>query len=413
MKVLLIHPKFSYRGKDLFPLGLGYLAGIAEGHNISVIDENITPFDITKIKNDLDIIGISSTTPSFSRAMEIVKEIKEFRCDLIIVMGGTHVTFSPEEALKGGVDIIVTGEGEYSFLEILEGKEIDKIKGLVYMNKNKIIKTLNRELIHDLDSVPFPAWNYFPINKYGIMSLITSRGCPYSCAYCSAAKFWKNQVRYRSPENVIDELNLISDLGFKLIRFMDSTFTLEKKHCLKICELIKEERLDLKWSCETRADAIDKDILKSFAKSGCNLICIGIDTGSQQILDGINRRIRASTIANAFDKIRKYGISTRAYVTFGFPGEQEKSVVETLNFLKKVNPDQILLSLATAYPGNKFWGENFVEIHPDWVSKFQGHGLGGKLYLANSLSRKDYIKLADFMWNEVRRISKGKPQLIN
>lgn len=406
MRVLLIHPWFPYRGKDLFPLGLGYLAAVAEGNEIDVIDENVEALDLEKINPD--IVGITSTTPSFSRAVEIARTVKELSSDTTVVMGGTHVTFAPEDALRGGADVVVRGEGEQAFLELLEGRELGKIRGIAYMEKGRVIRNPDRELIPDLDSLPFPAWEHFPLHSYGIMSLITSRGCPYSCSYCSASRFWRHRVRYRSPENVLEELKLIADQGFKLIRFMDSTFTLDKKRALRICELIKDEALDLKWSCETRADALSDEILEALAGSGCNLICIGVDSGSQRVLDETNRRIMVATIKKAFERIKKYGIATRAYVTFGFPGESEKGVMETLKLLDEVKPDQILFSLATAYPGTELWGHEGVEIHPNWIAKFHGHGAGGRLYLPRSLSREEYMRLADYMWDEVRRFNKKK-----
>jgi radical SAM superfamily enzyme YgiQ (UPF0313 family) len=312
----------------------------------------------------------------------------------------------------GGVDVVVRGEGEHAFLELLEGRELGRIKGIAYMEEGRIIKTPDRELIPDLDSLPFPAWQRFPLQGYGIMSMITSRGCPYSCSYCSATRFWRHHVRYRSPENVLEELKLITEQGFKLIRFMDSTFTLDKKQCLRICELIKKEGLDLKWSCETRADTLDDEILEAFSTSGCNLICIGVDSGSQRVLDETNRRMRVSSIKKAFEKIRKYGIATRAYVTFGFPGESEKGVMETMKLLEEAKPEQILLSLATAYPGTELWGHGGVEVHPDWIAKFHGHGTGGRLYLPSGLSRKDYMRLADYVWSEVRKLTRERAKLI-
>ena len=410
MRVLLIHPRFPYRGKDSFPLGLGYLAAVAKGNEIIVIDENVETLNLEKINPD--IVGITSTTPSFPRAMEIAKTVKKLWRGTTLVIGGTHVTFVPEDALMGGVDVVVRGEGEHAFLELLEGRELGRIKGIAYMEEGRIIKTPDRELIPDLDSLPFPAWQRFPLQGYGIMSMITSRGCPYSCSYCSATRFWRHHVRYRSPENVLEELKLITEQGFKLIRFMDSTFTLDKKQCLRICELIKKEGLDLKWSCETRADTLDDEILEAFSTSGCNLICIGVDSGSQRVLDETNRRMRVSSIKKAFEKIRKYGIATRAYVTFGFPGESEKGVMETMKLLEEAKPEQILLSLATAYPGTELWGHGGVEVHPDWIAKFHGHGTGGRLYLPSGLSRKDYMRLADYVWSEVRKLTRERAKLI-
>lgn len=351
MRILFIHPRFPYRGKDLFPVGLGYLAAAVEDiANITVIDENVEDFSIEKIKKiNPDIVGITATTPSFPRAMEIAAALRDMGPK--IVMGGVHATFVPEEPLSGGADIVVRGEGEATFREIVEGKPLADIDGISFKKDNKIIHNSDRPPETDLDSIPFPAHKYFPIDEYGIMSIATSRGCPYSCSYCSATRFWGKRVRYRSPENVLAELQVIKELGFDLVKFTDSTFTIDKPRALEICDLIKYEGLELNWSCETRADALNDELLEALADSGCSLVCIGVDSACDDVLDRNQRRVDAGTTKKAFEKIKKHGMDTRAYITFGLPGETEKSVKETIKFLEETLPDQILLSLATAYPG--------------------------------------------------------------
>lgn len=406
MKVLLIHPLFPYKGKDLFPIGLGYLAAAAKGHETHVIDENVEPLSPGRIRKiNPSIVGITSTTPSFPRAAEIVRIIKSLDIDAKIVVGGTHATFVPEDALRVGADVVVRGEGEKTFAELLEGRKLKGIKGISYRENGRVVSNPTRELIQDLDSLPFPDWKPFPIKAYGIMSMITSRGCPYSCSYCSASKFWRHRVRYRSPENVLEEVRLVAQ-EFKLLRFMDSTFTLDKKRAIRICELIREEGHDIKWSCETRADALNEEVLEALASGGCSLLCIGVDSGSQQVLDASKRGVKLAAIKKALQGTKKHGIPTRAYVTFGFPGETEKSVFETIQLLEEVKPEQILFSLATAYPGTELWGRGELEVHPNWVSKFHGHGKGGRLFLPEGMPKKEYMRLADYMWMEIKRLNK-------
>lgn len=413
MRLLLIHPKFPYRGKDLFPIGLGYLASVVKGRaEVFVLDENVEAFDTEKVKKfSPDIVGITATTPSFPRAAEITKRIKEIDAKTRVIMGGAHVTFAPEEVLRAGVDVVVRGEGETTFAELLESWNLEKINGISYIKNGKILHNPDRELIKNLDEIPFPAWEYFPLKKYGIISLITSRGCPYSCSYCSSTRFWRQTVRFRSPENVIEELKQISELGFKLVRFMDSTFTLNQQRAIRICELMKEEGINIKWSCETRADFLNDALLEAFSSSGCNLICIGVDSGSQKVLDKCRRSIDIATMKKAFEKIRGYKIAARAYVTFGFPGETEKTVRETIEFLEEIKPEQTLLSLATAYPGTELWSGRFADVHPTWVAKFHGHGVGGRLHLPEGMTREEYIKLAEEMWKAVKKLNSRASQI--
>lgn len=411
MRILFIHPKFPYRGKDVFPIGLGYLASAVEDiAEISVIDENLEEFLVDRVKEiNPDIIGITATTPSFHRAVEIVKVLSG--TDAKIAIGGTHATFMPEEALNTGADVVVRGEGEATFRELVEGQSLKDISGISYTENKKIIHNPDRGPIEDLDTIPFPAHRFFPTDQYGIMSITTSRGCPYSCSYCSATRFWGRKVRYRSPENVLEELRLVKELGFDLVKFTDSTFTIDKKRAIEICRLIKEEDLDINWSCETRADALNDELLRALSEAGCTLICIGVDSACDEVLDKNNRRIDSSTMKNAFENIKKHGLHTRAYITFGLPGETHKSVEKTVNFLDDIKPDQILLSLATAYPGTELWGGPYIDVHENWISKFRGHGTGGKLYLPESITRKEYVRLADYMWSEVKKINRAKSEM--
>ncbi|MBU2559530.1 B12-binding domain-containing radical SAM protein [archaeon] len=410
MRVLFIHPEFPYRGKDLFPIGLGYLASAVEDiAEVSVIDENLETFSTRKIKEiNPDIIGITATTPSFPRAMEIAAALKDTGAKIVI--GGVHATFMPEEALEGGADIVVRGEGEATLREIVEGKAIDEIRGISYKKNNKIIHNPERVPAANLDTIPFPAHKYFQTSEYGIMSITSSRGCPHSCSYCSATRFWGKKVRMRSPLNVLEELKIIKDLGFNLVRFMDSTFTLDKKRALEICRLMIDEELLLKWSCETRADALDDEILGALRDSGCTLICLGVDSACDEILSQNNRRIDAETTRNAVEKIREHGMDTRAYITFGLPGETAESARETIKFIEEARPSQVVLSLATAYPGTDLWGGPYIDMHERWIAKFHGHGTGGKLYLPSGMTKKEYTLLADYMWREVKRINRAREE---
>jgi len=406
VRLLLIHPGFPYRGKDLFPIGLGYLAAVAgDLAEIRVVDEADQRFT-TGALDDFrpDVVGITATTPSFPRAAEIIGTIKARSPDTRIIAGGTHVTFLPEEALDAGADVVVRGEGEKVFRELLQGRELKDVAGVSYPRDGRVVHNPDCPLIQDLDSIPFPAHEHFPLKRYRIMSVVTSRGCPYSCAYCCATRFWGNRVRYRSPGNVLEELRKIQDLGFRLVKFQDSTFTSDRARAREICQGMKSEGLDFNWSCETRADHLTDDLLATMAGTGCILLCMGVDSGSQTILDNIGRRMRVESIINAFELARKHGIRTRAYVTFGMPGETETSVRATLKLLERIRPDQTLLSLATSYPGTELWDGPFVDVPTQWVKSFGGHGDGGSLFLSETLDRREYKRLADLLRDGIRRL---------
>lgn len=409
MRLLLVHPHFPYPGKDLFPLGLGYLAASAEDiAEVGVVDESVERVTPERLRElNPDVVGITATTPSFARAKEIASLVRRTLPEAVIIMGGTHATFRPEEALAEGADVVVRGEGEETLREILSGRELRKIKGISYLEDGEAVHNPERKPISNLDALPFPAWHHFPLHAYRIMSLVSARGCVYRCAYCSAAQFWKRRVRFRSPRSVVEEVERLYSLGFKRLRFMDSTFTLDRRRALEICSLIEELGFrDLSWSCETRADHLDGELLDALKRAGCTLICLGVDSGAQEVLDACRRGMTVEQVRKAILMAKQRGIRVRAYVTFGFPGESAASVRATVKLLEETRPEQILLSLATAYPGTELEKGRFVEVHENWVKKFHGHGLGASLYFPETLSRREYTKLGDYIYREVRRINR-------
>lgn len=405
MKIALVNPKFPYKGRDKFPIGLAYIAAIAKKFgDVRIIDENVGYDAIKEIEKFApDIVGITSTTPSFSRAKEIAMFSKNSGAKVII--GGVHATFKPEEALSA-CDIVVRGEGEITFAELLSGKELEKIKGISFKAGKKIIYTPQREFVENIDSLPFPEYELFPLKKYEMMSLVTSRGCFYNCSYCCATRFWGMKVRFHSVERVIEEFRKIEELGFRLAKIHDSTFTLNRERVIEICKKLVEEKIDIRWSCETRADHLDREMLELMAKAGCNLICMGIDSADKDVLFKNKRVFDLEYAKKVFSWCKEIGIKARAYVVFGLEGETEESVKKTLKYLSEIKPDQIMLSLATAYPGTELEKGKSVEMDYSWVAKFEGHGKGAKLYLATTLTKEEYRKLADYMWKEIRELKK-------
>ena len=413
MRLLLIHPHFPYLGKDLFPIGLGYLAAsIDDIAEVEVIDEGVEKVTPEKLREfSPEFVGITATTPSFARAREIISLVRRILPEATVIMGGTHATFRPEDALNAGASVVVRGEGEETLREILRGEDWGEIRGISYCEGGEVVHNPERGLIQNLDALPLPAWHYFPLHAYRIMSLVSARGCVYQCAYCSAAQFWHRKVRFRSPRNVVEEVEKLYSLGFRRLRFMDSTFTLDKRRALEVCSLIEElGHRDLSWSCETRADHLDEELLEALKSAGCNLICLGVDSGAQEVLNGCRRGLKVEQVRHAILAAREMGIKVRAYVTFGFPGETPHSVRATVKLLEETKPEQILLSLATAYPGTELEKGCSIEVHENWIKKFHGHGLGARLYFPDTLTRREYTKLGDYMYREIRRINREMRQ---
>ncbi|MFX0064950.1 MAG: B12-binding domain-containing radical SAM protein [Candidatus Hermodarchaeota archaeon] len=413
MRLLFVNPYFRYFGKDIFPIGLAYIASIAqESNEVKILDENVEKVDIKKELAHFqpDIVLSTATTPSYPRAIEIMKLSKEKGAKTI--MGGVHVTFRPASALRLGVDIVVRGEGELTFSQLLSNySTLETVKGISFKKNGQIYHNPDQELIQNLDSLPNPAYHLFNLDRYRIISLITSRGCPFSCTYCSATHFWKKKVRYRSILNVMEEIKLLyHNYNFRFFRFMDSSFTIREKRTEDLCQALIDENLSIIWSCEARPDQLSGELLESMFASGCRLVCLGVDSASQEILNRSHRKVESQDIWNTITRIKAKGMQVRAYVTFGFPGESIETTKQTIAYLKKYRPSQILLSLATAYPGTKLTENIFVNVPDGWRAKFHGHAVGGDLILPEGMTPQEYMVNADFMLEEIKKINKIQSQ---
>jgi magnesium-protoporphyrin IX monomethyl ester (oxidative) cyclase len=311
MKVLLIHTKFNYKSYDP-PLGLLYIVAVLKQNNINVkiLDTsfkgslNEVFYEIEKYSPD--VIGIYSMTIDMDYAIKISKFAKEK--NVISVIGGPHATMLPYETIKY-FDFVVRGEGEFTFLELIKAleskKDLREINGIIFKRNDKVIENKLREPIKNLDSLPFPARELIEIEKYINLfywldeidinlrgtSLITSRGCPYNCAFCQPTlrKLFGERIRFRSVDNVIKEIEiLISDYKINALHFYDDTFTFNKKWIREFCNKIK--RYDVLWDCSTRVDQVNKEILREMYRAGCRKIEFGVESGSQRILNNILRK---------------------------------------------------------------------------------------------------------------------------
>lgn len=414
---MLINPYFEYTGKELFPLGIAYLAAIINQKNFQfqVVDENIEDEIPWEDIGEFNVIGLSITSPAFERAKIIVKELRKTKCsNLLIIAGGAHPTFRPEETISSGINIVVRGEGEKIFSDLLrkisDGEDWKKTKGISYKENNKIINNPQIELIDDLDSIPFPEWSAFDLSKYhNRLSMITSRGCPFNCTYCGAGPFWCNKVRYRSVENVIAELDTIRKLEYQSplkLKFQDSTFTLDRNRTLKLMNLMIERNYDIHWTCETRIDCLDVELINLMSKAKCKVIMFGLESGSTTILEEAKRNMDLSSLIEISKEIHKSGIGLRVSVIFGLPGENEDTVNETLELLRKIKPNITFISLATIYPGTALEGKNIANHHQLWLESFGGHGKGGKILLPDEMTPKEYRRLANYFAKEIQKLNR-------
>jgi len=357
-------------------LGLGYLASSLEkkGHEVNILDLNIQRMDASALAQFLmlkdskpSFVGITSTATTIYRAFEIAEVCKIVFPDAKVVLGGVQPTVMPEVVLSNKfVDYVIRGEGEYVFLELIEGRDIRTIQGLSYKIENKFIHNPNQAPIQDLDKVPFPAYHLFSINKYhppqGLfrrlpaINLITSRGCPFRCTYCATQTIWPGKIRFRSIDNVIEELReLVARYRIREISFSDDTLVSVRSRIVELCEKILKNGINITWSCNAIVNFVDQEVLRLMKKAGCHHICYGIESADQQILKNINKHIKLEDAREAMRLTKRVGISCRASFMFGNPGETSDSMKKTLDFALASNPDFALFNITTPYPGTPLY----------------------------------------------------------
>lgn len=294
---------------------------------------------------------------------------------------GVHVTTMTEQALtETALNSIIRNEPEETALELAQAIEkgrkterqknrkaetdqkLKKIKGLSYRSKSKVIDNPDRPFIENLDALPFPARDLLHNEKYKMpvynrpyTLVVTSRGCPNNCSFCTAKIYYGSKIRMRSPENILDEVEeIIKVQKIKDISFWADTFTFVKRHVMELCAGIKKRNLQFRWMCNARVDRIDPEMLKAMKGAGCQVIAFGVESGNQKILNSIGKNITLKEIRQAYKWVRKADIESAAHIIFGLPGETEGTIRQTIKFVKEINPDYVQFYSAIPFPGTRF-----------------------------------------------------------
>lgn len=375
MKTLLLYPPsqgvYNHIGLKLPPLGLAYLASFArQYHETHIVDLQVeNPKDLEKRFERYEVVGITTLTNTVSSALRLTRQAKAKKC--FVVMGGYHPTFQDEEILRSGfVDVVVRGEGEETFLELLNslenGQPFHHISGISFLKEGKLIRTPPRIPPQRLDDLPFPAWELLPLSKYWmtqiegepLLNMITSRGCPFSCTFCASSRFAGRFWRARSPENVFQEIERIYfDLGYRAVAFMDDNFTLSPQRVERLCEQIERHRMKVKWWCFSRADTIAKNesTIKKMARAGLRMVYLGLESVEKSILDEYRKNLNLEVTQKAIAVLRKYGIRIWGSFILGNPKDTRETIKKTIEFAKKLNPDIVQFSLLTPFPGTSVY----------------------------------------------------------
>ena len=444
----LINPFWEKRGGNIWlkvsgclpPIGIGYLAAALErdGFQITIIDANAEEMANAEVVERLvryspRVVGISSTSVNIQRVLKLAREVKEHLPQSLVVLGGIHPTVDPDYVLAApGVDLVFRGEAEKHFSRLLQGEAWKSIPNLSYRNQGRII---HNDLVINtdpLDSLPMPAYHLLPVHLYRpslgnyrrlpAMGIISSRGCPGKCTFCFVGVNGR-RIRYRSPENVIQEIALLRDhYGIQEISFYDDNFTTSKKRVEQFCWLLRENRLDIAWTCASRVDTVNKPLLRLMQQSGCHQISYGIESGDEQILKNIRKNIDLRAAKETIRLTQKCGIDAKIYLMIGNPGETAATLQKTLDFALQSGASGFIISIATPFPGTELyrWAKKHNYLKSDnWEDYDTARGVmelptismkalrefyvyaHRKLYLRPSLIGKRLLKIRS--WQDLQR----------
>lgn len=417
MKISLIQSRIpSYRVPITEPLGLGYLAAFlrTKGYNdIRILCDFDSDKDIIKHSSSSDIVGISSLSQSIKYANFLANEIKKNNPKTLIVLGGAHPTTLPDSTLNNrSIDYVVRGEGEITFYELVKALEIKEdigaVDGVSYYNNEKVCHNKPRKLIADLNILPFPARDLLRQKDYSnrihrkfgnkVATVLGSRGCPFECIHCAANSVWTRQRRSRSPDNIVEEIEMLKAVyGIRRIEFIDTIFTLDKKIVIEFCRLMREKNIDIEWGCYAHVNTVDSEMLIAMKNAGCFRLRIGVESGSPIILKEVNKGVDVENIKKTFSTIRKLNLDTTVFIIIGYPSESYDTIRETEDIIRIIRPSYIYFNILTPLPGSKVYQtarqSGYVRDETDWSELTLDKAILPTKYLSVENIEREYKRL--------------------
>mgnify|MGYP000908897474 CR=1 FL=1 len=389
MKVLLINPPELHpvqanlppaverlRGATP-PIGLMYVAAAARAtgeHQVALLDAHAERLDYPALARRVreaspEVVGLTATTFTLLDARKTARTVRETAPAATIVCGGLQPFLYPRETMRLGVfDVCLQGEADHTFPQLLSalvaGNDPARIPGVVLSRDGEVVSQDPPPPVADLDALPFAAHDLTPIARYsslvterapvGIM--LSSRGCPFRCAFCSQSVTGKVHRR-RSPKNIVEEMVWCDALGLRYILFYDELMTIEKAHTLALCAAIRERRLDLPWLARSRVGTVDGETMREMKRAGCDTITMGIEAGSPRVLQRLNRPTDLKATIELFRQARRAGLRTIAYFMIGNPDETWDDVRASLAVARQAAPDMVHASLYTPYPATELYAQ--------------------------------------------------------
>lgn len=356
---------------DLFPLGIAYIASYVRerGYSVDIVNLRLWGDEWEqKLKNKIisekpRYIGLSCVTPLIEKCRAVASYIKSINKDIKIIIGGPHPTVLPEETAKlDEFDIVVMGEGEFTVSEILKGGDLNKVKGIIYKENNKLIKTEPREINMDLDQLPWPTYDLIPIDKYvnpffgKSVIIATGRGCPFKCIFCPSNLIGEGKYRLRNVKDVVDEMEfLYKKYGIKGFMMMDETFTLYPNRVIEICNEIIKRKMKIKWACDTRVNTVSEELLRKMKEAGFRLVKFGIESGDDEILKIIKKGITVDMVKKAVKLAKKVGLEVHGFFIIGHPYDTKETILKTINLSKELPLDFVQFSIMVPFPGTEIY----------------------------------------------------------
>lgn len=398
MKVLLTHGYFLEEDatekrimKPYPPLGILYISAYLDQENIphAVYDTTFSTEEkwIQYIREEQpDIISFYVNLMTKVKIIRLIKKLKneDLLPNVKIILGGPDITYNQENYLATGADFLIIGEGEETFAELVQHLDkdlpLDEITGLTFKKGDEIVKNSPRIKIKDLDNLPLPNRHLFPIPTYletwknahgkSALNVSTQRGCPYTCKWCSTAVYGQS-YRRRSPQKVVEELQLLMETyNPDSFWFVDDVFTVSHKWMRGFAEAIKESGLKIQYECITRAERMNEEVIQILKETGCFRVWIGAESGSQKIIEAMDRRVDVNVVKNQLVATREAGIETGTFIMVGYPGETYDDILKTAAYLEDALPDQFTITKSYPIKGTALYNEieDKITQQPDWFT---------------------------------------------